>query len=1371
MGDRRPFNSKEDLTQKISTSVFVTNFLDHCTAHDLWNVCLAYGKVIDVYIPFKKSKAGKKFAFVHFLKVDNLKRLIGNLYTLWIGRFRLQANPVKFQREPRASNSTPKKGNDGVETKSFAFVLKSNHLNSSASKDSMPAIVLDDSCIQENDLSCAALGKIKDINALPNLYAILHNEEKLTKHTGVFSWFSELGHANNLFVSDVRLVWTAIEGLPICAWNKDAIAKIVSPWGTLSDVDTADDDSLPYQKVCVATKVSTIINDRIKIIVKGKIYWIRIRELEAWSPEFDDEFCDTSSVEESVGEEKNGPIQEEDLDHVSESSCMKENNEAEFIKKARTHEVQSEDPFEIYDLFKKKATKEATQDDDPSHPQGFTPKDNAAKEKEEAAYSVNQFSNNGNSLNKATKEATQDDDPSHPPGFTPKDDAAKEKEEAAYSVNQFSNNGNSLNNGVSRVHNIGQTMGYNMEGCKKNLKDIVASHGDSQLWGNFSFDFTLSPSIGFSGGILCVWDPNIFLKDNATISDSFVAVRGTWVSSSTKLMIVSVYAPQDLSEKKSLWEYITHIIDLWDGECIILGDFNEFRSEHERFGSIFNVSSAKAFNHFISASGLIDLPLEWYSYTWSIKSASKMSKLDRFLVSEGLLMLFPSLSALCLERHLSDHRPIIMREGVADYGLSPFRVYHSWFTKDGFDKLVEDSWKTLSFADSSKITILRKKFQALKASIKAWCKDDKQRSINERTSLLKELHNINKCHSLDMAQKAKVRWSIEGDENSKFFHGIINMKRSQLAIRGVLIEGDWIDKPYRVKNEFLNHFSNRFARPTGPNIVLDSNMFKHLSSEKIADLECDVTYDEIKRAVWDCGTNKSPGPDGKFPPGSNSLFIALIPKKQDAKLVKDFRSISLIGCFYKIIAKILANRLSMVISDLISDVQSAFVPNRQILDGPFILNELISWCKFHKSKAMIFKVDFEKAFDSVRWDYLDGILSNFGFGSKWREWIHSCLTSAMGSILVNGSLTSEFKFHKGLKQGDPLSPFLFILVMESLHLSFNNILNAGLFKGIRIDDSLTLSHLFYVDDAVFIGYVLRSSPWNCIIRELSSLSSQGINLLAHLKKKVGNDVHTSFWEDSWINDIPLSQSYPRLYALENRKHITVAEKISEATLIDTFRRAPRGGVEEDQFIQLVELVDSVILSNSNDRWVWLLDPSGEYSVSSARTYIDDLLLPTVGSPTRCAKVVPIKINIFAWKVCLDKLSPRLNLSLRGIDIPSIVCPNCSLAGESCSHLFFSCSMARLLWRKVARWWDFDIPEFSSYEEWITWFKSIRIPKVVKDVLEGVFYVMWWVIWNFRNQVLFEILGRVWIFSLMKLFYYLSLGVLIDVKIILIVSHG
>ncbi|GJW46664.1 RNA-directed DNA polymerase, eukaryota [Tanacetum coccineum] len=178
------------------------------------------------------------------------------------------------------------------------------------------------------------------------------------------------------------------------------------------------------------------------------------------------------------------------------------------------------------------------------------------------------------------------------------------------------------------------------------------------------------------------------------------------------------------------------------------------------------------------------------------------------------------------------------------------------------------------------------------------------------------------------------------------------------------------------------------------------------------------------------------------------------------------------------------------------------------------------------------------------------------------------------------------------------------------------------------------------------------------------------------------------------------------------------------------------GVEEEQLHHLVKLVGSISLSPSNDRWAWLLGSSGEFSVHSARTFIGDILLPFVGDVTRWVKVVPIKVNILAWKVCLDKLPTRLNLSLRGIDIPSIICPNCGLAGESCSHLFYSCNLARTLWRKIARWWEIDIPDFSCYEEWIAWFKTTRFSKAQKEMLEGVFYVMWWMIWKFRNQVLF-----------------------------------
>ncbi|GJX56907.1 RNA-directed DNA polymerase, eukaryota [Tanacetum coccineum] len=118
---------------------------------------------------------------------------------------------------------------------------------------------------------------------------------------------------------------------------------------------------------------------------------------------------------------------------------------------------------------------------------------------------------------------------------------------------------------------------------------------------------------------------------------------------------------------------------------------------------------------------------------------------------------------------------------------------------------------------------------------------------------------------------------------------------------------------------------------------------------------------------------------------------------------------------------------------------------------------------------MIFKVDFSKAYDSVRWDFLDEVLCSFGFGSKWRSWITGSLSSGKASVLVNGSPTSEFHFHCGLKQGDPLAPYLFLLVMESLHHSFSRVVEAGFFKGISFNGSTNISHLFYADDAVFIG--------------------------------------------------------------------------------------------------------------------------------------------------------------------------------------------------------------------------------------------------------------------------------------------------------------
>nr|GEX38290.1 putative RNA-directed DNA polymerase, eukaryota, reverse transcriptase zinc-binding domain protein [Tanacetum cinerariifolium] len=519
---------------------------------------------------------------------------------------------------------------------------------------------------------------------------------------------------------------------------------------------------------------------------------------------------------------------------------------------------------------------------------------------------------------------------------------------------------------------------------------------------------------------------------------------------------------------------------IWNGGSIVMGDFNEVRRMEERWGSVFNVYGARVFYNFITNSGLVDVQLEGYTFTWAHPSATKMSKLNRFLVTDGLLSLFPHVSAVCLDRHLSDHRPILLREN------------------------------STVLNDSNGMIRLKKKLQILKKEIRAWVADQKKKQSGCVNDLKSKLSDIDKI--LD-----------QGGVNDDLLipYGV---KHANLAVKGIMIDGEWVDDPSRVKDEFRIHFAARFQDPGICHGRINFSFPNRLNLQQATDLENPITRDEIRNAVWGCGENKSPGPGGFtfeffrkfwavvgpdlctafewffehacFSIGCNSSFIALIPKSLDPKSVSDYRPISLIESLYKVVTKILATRLSTIISDLISDVQTAFLLNRQILDGPFIINELLAQCHHKKQRAMVFKVDFAKAYDSIRWDYLEDVLKSFRFGSKWCSWIHGSLHSGMASILVNGSPTFEFQFHYGLKKGDPLALYLFILIMESLHLSFSRVIDAGIFTGVQIDSSLMISHLFYADDAVFIGEWSHDNLKSIMhmLRCFSLMSGLSINL-------------------------------------------------------------------------------------------------------------------------------------------------------------------------------------------------------------------------------------------------------------------------------------
>ena len=198
----------------------------------------------------------------------------------------------------------------------------------------------------------------------------------------------------------------------------------------------------------------------------------------------------------------------------------------------------------------------------------------------------------------------------------------------------------------------------------------------------------------------------------------------------------------------------------------------------------------------------------------------------------------------------------------------------------------------------------------------------------------------------------------------------------------------------------------------------------------------------------------------------------MIPKKNDASNIRDFRPISLVGSLYKILAKVLANRLKVVLDQLIFESQNSFVGGRQILDSVLIANECVDSRMKSKILGVICKLDIEKAYDNVNWEALLKLLKKIGFGEKWCSWIRTCISTVQFSVLVNGSPTDFFGSSRGLRQGDPLSPLLFLVMMEVFSRMVKRMEGVGLLSGFKANGRRgrgeCVSHLLFADDTLVL---------------------------------------------------------------------------------------------------------------------------------------------------------------------------------------------------------------------------------------------------------------------------------------------------------------
>ncbi|KAJ9535113.1 LOW QUALITY PROTEIN: hypothetical protein OSB04_un001809 [Centaurea solstitialis] len=613
--------------------------------------------------------------------------------------------------------------------------------------------------------------------------------------------------------------------------------------------------------------------------------------------------------------------------------------------------------------------------------------------------------------------------------------------------------------------------------CLQETKMAINSVGlVHSVWGKSNLEYVALDSIGNSSGILTVWDGDLFQLQNSNKMEGYVKVFGLWRGNNSKLGVINVYAPQGVTRKKALSENIAKELQSEpEAAWVVCGDFNEVHCTDERRGSALDSRGTKIFNDFIVTVGLTDLRLGGRRFTWMNADCSKLSKLDRFLINQNFLDGWPLSNALVLPRVLSDHCPILLDTKVVDFGLTPFKLYNSWLKLPDFVALVKERWneELPGISNLSQIDVLSRKLRHLKTHIKRWSADLRNKMDAEVTELKSKICAIDLLAEVspidDSLVKERAELRIKLNEH-------LEMKETA---------------PEKIKNEVWDFFDKKFAEHHPIRPVISSPLFKKITASQREWLETPFSEQEVKKAVWNCGYNKAPGPDGftlefdvvgkdfceavkhfetqqKINPRSNASFITLIPKINDPLSLADYRPINLIGCVNKVISKVLAERLKVVLDSVISNTQTAFVKGRSILDGPLMVNELISWAKKSRKKLLLFKVDFAKAFDTLNWNFLDNTLSQMGFGDKWRAWMQGVMCTAKISVLVNGSPTKEFTLGKGTRR--PTCAFPVYTGRGGAHHSYERSSTRKIFKGVWLNNLLDEVSIFqFANDAIFVG--------------------------------------------------------------------------------------------------------------------------------------------------------------------------------------------------------------------------------------------------------------------------------------------------------------
>ena len=619
----------------------------------------------------------------------------------------------------------------------------------------------------------------------------------------------------------------------------------------------------------------------------------------------------------------------------------------------------------------------------------------------------------------------------------------------------------------------------------------------------------------------------------------------------------------------------------------------------------------QGFRDVINECGFLDLGFRGLPFTWCNNrrgSATTWLKLDRFMATNDWVMRFNSVVVDHMESTASDHKPLCLN-------LHPmttprprqrlFKFEDMWRMDPGCEPAVTKAWVPKTWG--SPIAQVGIKIQRCSEELRQWSRvqfGNITKILKEKTEKLKQAemesslghghdevlsirHEVNELllkKEKMWRQRSRDSWLKEGDRNTKYFHSRASHRRRRNSILSMRTEaGEYVQDPKLIGAQFIEYYQTLFTAAPLEDVasVLDG-VQRCVTEEMNQELTCPFTEKEVISTMKQMGPLKAPGPDGMPPiffqsywhvvgkdittavlyclhsgtllPSLNHTYVTLIPKTKSPERVTEYRPISLCNVVYKLIAKVLANRLKKILPHVISESRSAFVPGRLITDKVLIAFETLY--HMHNKRAgkvgsMALKLDMSKAYDRVEWGFLKQIMVRMGFHDKWISLIMECISTVSYSLLINGEPTGHIIPSRGLRQGDPISPYLFLLCAEGLNGLIRKATLQGDIHGVSLcPRGLKITNLFFADDSLLF---CRASLTEChkiqeILATYEKASGQQLNRAKTTLFFNRNTPQATQAEIKDILGVPSIQQYEKylgLPSLVGKEKITCFSQIKE----------------------------------------------------------------------------------------------------------------------------------------------------------------------------------------------------------------------------------